>query len=129
MNKKKDQKSLLYMLKGDTPAEVPVKAKGKLNWTASFKLFKVYRQVRASKMLAPSLIILYFIFAQIMLLFFSIIMSVSLIPFFLLGILLWAILNKYLVWVLKETTIRTLIKEGYTPKGQEDQAYVDVLYL
>lgn len=80
-------------------------------------------------MLAPSLIILYFIFAQIMLLFFSIIMSVSLIPFFLLGILLWAILNKYLVWVLKETTIRTLIKEGYTPKGQEDQAYVDALYL
>ncbi|MCM3781728.1 hypothetical protein M3231_01970 [Neobacillus mesonae] len=129
MSKKKDEKALLSMTKEGQTVEVPVKAKGKLNWTASFKLFSAYRQLRASKMLAPTLIILYFMFAQMILLFFSIILSVSLIPFFLAGFLIWAVLNKYLVWILKETTIRTLLKEGYSPRDAEDENYINALYL
>ncbi|WP_211748219.1 hypothetical protein [Paenibacillus sp. Marseille-Q4541] len=129
MKQTKNKKNVLTFEKENNELEVPIKATGSLNWVGSFHLFKVYRKVKPTRMIAPTLIILYFIFAQIIIMFFSILVSTSFLPAFLVGFALWALLNKYLIWVLKETTVRTMIKEGYTPLEKEDKQYVDALYL
>lgn len=129
MKREKNKKNMLTFGKENNELEVPIKATGSLNWVGSFRLFKVYRKVKPTRMIVPTLIILYFILAQITIMFFSILVSTSFLPAFLVGFAVWALLNKYLLWVLKETTVRTIIKEGYTPLNNEDKQYVDALYL
>lgn len=129
MKREKNKKNILTFGKENNELEVPIKATGSLNWVGSFRLFKVYRKVKPTRMIVPTLIILYFILAQITIMFFSILVSTSFLPAFLVGFAVWALLNKYLLWVLKETTVRTIIKEGYTPLKNEDKQYVDALYL
>ena len=129
LKREKNKKNILTFGKENNELEVPIKATGSLNWVGSFRLFKVYRKVKPTRMIVPTLIILYFILAQITIMFLSILVSTSFLPAFLVGFAVWALLNKYLLWVLKETTVRTIIKEGYTPLKNEDKQYVDALYL
>lgn len=129
MKREKNKKNILTFVKENKELEVPIKATGSLNWVGSFRLFNAYRKVKPTRMILPALIILYFIVAQIIIMFFSILVSTSFFPAFLVGFAVWALLNKYLIWVLKETTVRTVIKEGYTPLENADKQYVDSLYL
>lgn len=129
MKEKKNKKNVLYFKKDDLEIEMPIKGTGSLKWVGAFRLFQVYRKVKPTRMILPTLIILYFILAEITIMFFSILVSTSFLPAFLIGFAIWAILNKYLIWILKETTVRTLLKEGYTPLEKADQDYVESLYL
>lgn len=129
MKEKKSKKNLLYFKKDEQEIEVPIKGTGSLKWKGAFRLLQVYRKVKPLRMFLPTLIILYFILAEITIMFFSILVSTSFLPAFLIGFAIWAVLNKYLIWILKETTVRTLLKEGYAPLERADQQYVDQLYL